>query len=599
MLALISLLALISGACALPNAQAAVPAALQSNLAYRSPSLNVRALEIDTGAVFSRKRWANTFSGNLSFPFGVASGDPYSDSAVLWTMPRKVDPEGLYGGNAYPPICLLWVVAPTNSSFKIEDSVQHGYVQTTIDIDFSVKVIADNLKPYTKYYYRFESCEDEPDLGVSPVGSFKTLPAENADVEKLRLAVFSCANYPFGFFNAYGAAASNSDRLDYVQHIGDYIYEYANGAYGDGTALNRIPQPLRECSSLQDYRDRYATYRSDPDLQKLHQLLAWQTVWDDHEVADNTWAHGSADSNDTVQGQIGLNQFSARKANAVRAYFEWMPIRQVETDDKLRIWRTFKLGKLATMIMLDTRQYDRSLTDLYYNTKQVAAVADSSSRSMTGSKQQAWFFDQLKQHQERKATWPLIMQQVVFSRVNYTISTEGSTDFNFDAWEGYRYQREQILQFIKKQKIENTVVLSGDSHASWVFDLVETNSTTYNPATGEGALGVEFAGSAVSSPSSYGHGPSFTDEVYKGIAKGLTLASPSLLYAEGKLRGYFELLVTPKAVQAHYYGFVDQATRNYNVTEMGVFETLLGANRITRPVNSGTVPVYGALGAHL
>ncbi|SCV70899.1 BQ2448_3661 [Microbotryum intermedium] len=585
MIALVSLLALVGGACGLPNAQVSIPAALQSNLAYRSPSLNVRALEVDTGVVFSKKRWTNTFSGNLSFPFGVASGDPYSDSTVLWTMPRKFDPEGLYGGNAYPPICLLWVVAPTNSSFKIEDSVQHGYVQTTVDIGFSVKVIADNLEPYTKYYYRFESCEGDADLGVSPVGSFKTLPSEDADVEKLRLAVFSCSNYPFGFFNAYGAAANNSDRLDYIQHVGDYIYEYANGAYGDGTALNRIPQPLRECASLQDYRDRYATYRSDPDLQKLHQLLAWQAVWDDHEVADNTWAHGSADSNDTFSGQI--------------AYFEWMPIRQVETDDKLRIWRTFKLGKLATMIMLDTRQYDRSLTDLYYNTKEVASVADSPSRSMTGSKQQAWFFNQLKQHQARGATWPLIMQQVVFSRVNYTIATGGSTDFDFDAWEGYRYQREQILQFIKKQKIENTVVLSGDSHASWVFDLVETNSTTYNATTGEGALGVEFAGSAVSSPSSYGHGPRFTDDVYKGIAKNLTLASPSLLYAKGKLRGYFELLVTPKSVEAHYYGFVDQATRNSNVTEMGVFETLLGANRITRPVNNGTIPVYGALGAHL
>lgn len=252
--------------------QSAGPTDLASNQAYRSPSLTVDALSINTDYIYKaqdRRRWSDTYQGNLTFPYGVASGDPYSNSVILWTMPRKLDLSGLYGGNAWPPICLQWVVSTDPSGdFKVENSVQNGYVKTTEDIRFSVKVEATGLKPYTQYYYRFQSCEG-PDLGVSPVGAFKTLPAEDADVEKLRLAVFSCSNLPFGYFTAYKNAATNSDRLDYVQHVGDYIYEYKNGDYGNGTALGRAPVPDRELSSLQDYRDRYAQYREDSDLQEV------------------------------------------------------------------------------------------------------------------------------------------------------------------------------------------------------------------------------------------------------------------------------------------------------------------------------------------
>ncbi|KAI5479609.1 hypothetical protein MNV49_003346 [Pseudohyphozyma bogoriensis] len=580
-------LALVGAVAALPSG----PAAFESNHVYRSPSRQVDALRVETAQIFEGlgKRWTDTYTGNVTFPYGVASGDPYDDSVILWTMPRKLDLGGLYGGNAWPPICLHWIVSATNTDFSVDNSVQNGFVQTTEDVRYAVKVEATGLKPYTKYYYRFESCEGA-DLGVSPVGHFKTLPAPDDEATKIRLAVFSCSNLPFGFFNAYGNAANHSDTLDYVQHVGDYIYEYKNGDYGDGTAIGRVPQPDREITSLQDYRDRYAQYRTDPDLQELHRTLAWQAVWDDHEVADNTWAKGSADSNDTLQGQVGDYQFSERKAKAVRAYYEWMPIRQVDTDDKLRIWRNFKIGKLADMIMLESK------TDLYYNTDEIIAVADSPDRSMTGSKQQQWFFDRMDESSERGATWRLVMQQVVFSRVNYSIATGGSTEFNVDAWEGYRYQRDKILEHIESNKINNTVILSGDSHATWISDLKRENQT-YDPVTGAGALGVEFAGTAVSSPSSYGHGPGYTEAVYRGIAANLTEASPSLQYAEGQLRGYFELTITPEEVTCDVFGFYEQETRNTNVTHVASFSTKKDSNKLTRPLNNGTVPVYGALGA--
>ncbi|KAL7412862.1 PhoD-like phosphatase-domain-containing protein [Mrakia frigida] len=520
-------LALASLVVALPRTG---PVALESNLAYRSPSTTVEYLKIDTQDVYDGlgKRWTDTYTGKLEFPSGVASGDPYSDSVILWTMPRKYQVP-----NAWPPVCLQWIVS-SSANFTSNSTVTSGYAQTTEEVGWSVKVEATGLQPYTKYFYRFESCEG-PSLGVSDVGSFKTLPADDDDVSVLKLATFSCSNLPFGFFNAYGHAANNSDSLDFVQHLGDYIYEYKNGDYGDGTALNRIPKPDREISSLQDYRDRYASYREDPDLRELHRVLAWQTVWDDHEVADNTWSSGSANSNDTLEGQIGAYEFSQRKANAVRAYYEWMPIRQVETDNKLRIWRSFKLGKLADMIMLDTRQYDRSITDLYYNTEFIHDHASDVDRSITGTVQQKWLLDQLSESQARGATWPLVMQQVVFSRINYTIATGGSLDFNVDSWEGYRSERDNILKHIEDNKINNVVILSGDTHATWVCELTRDNATDYNPSTGAGSLGVEFAGSAVSSPSSYGYG-----STHKGIAHNLTLASPTLQYAEGQMRGYCE-----------------------------------------------------------
>lgn len=200
---------------ALPQS-ASLPTHLESNRAYRSPSLTVDALKVDTDAIFhaqDRRRWQDTYQGNVTFPYGVASGDPYSTSVILWAMPRKLDLGGLYGGNAWPPICLQWVVAEQPDDFSEASRVQNGYVQTTQDIQFSVKVEATNLKPYTQYYYRFESCES-PDLGVSPVGAFKTLPDENDDTtNKLRLAVFSCSNMPFGYFNVSRCAVHRPPAL--------------------------------------------------------------------------------------------------------------------------------------------------------------------------------------------------------------------------------------------------------------------------------------------------------------------------------------------------------------------------------------------------
>lgn len=224
--------------------------------------------------------------------------------------------------------------------------------------------------------------------------------------------MYSCSNFPFGFFNAYGNPA-RKDSVDYVLHLGDYIYEYQNGVYGHGQTIGRVPLPDREIFTLYDYRKRLSSYRTDFDLLLSHQMFPWIPVWDDHEVADNTYRDGEAELNNTEasfikDGGVSVDQ---RKMNAVRAYFEWMPIRQVEMDDNLRIWRSFSIGSLLDLIMLDTRQYDRSLTDLYWNTHYVHEISNDAGRSMMGSRQENWFYNQLIESQKRAATWRVIGSQ--------------------------------------------------------------------------------------------------------------------------------------------------------------------------------------------
>ena len=196
-------------------------------------------------------------------------------------------------------------------------------------------------------------------------------------------------------------------------HLGDYIYEYKNGDYGNGEPINRIPLPNNEIFTLYDYRKRHATYKTDTGLLASHQNYPWIPVWDDHEVSDNTYRDGASHLNNTEEsfvhdGGVSVDQ---RKMNAVRAYFEWMPIRQVEMDDNLRIWRSFKIGNLLDIVMLDTRDYDRSITDLYWNTEYVKEISNDAGRSMMGSRQENWFYNQLISSQKRGAAWRVIGSQ--------------------------------------------------------------------------------------------------------------------------------------------------------------------------------------------
>ncbi|EMC92262.1 hypothetical protein BAUCODRAFT_283733 [Baudoinia panamericana UAMH 10762] len=576
------------------------------NLNYRSPSENHPGLGISLHKVNKRNTLDKAFNASmLNFTHGVASGDPYSNSVILWTrvapMYADVNDNSTVSGyvplyNPVPitnnmstaPVCVQFKVARTPNFAVVESS---GTAFTSSDIDYTVKVNAGNLTAFTQYYYQFNVCGSNY---TSPIGKTKTAPAPSDYVSKVGLAIFSCSNYPFGYFNAYGNPARKGS-VDYVVHLGDYIYEYAgNGDYGHGYSINRVPQPAHIIYTLNDYRQRYATYRNDPDLQLSHQTNAWIPVWDDHEVADNTYRDGASELNNTEasfvsDGGVSVDQ---RKMNAVRAYFEWMPIRQVEMDDNLRIWRSFSIGSLFDLIMLDTRQYDRSITDLYWNTDYIHQISNDAGRSMMGSRQENWFYNQLATSANRGARWRVIGSQTVFSKVNESLAYGNVDPLDYDAWDGYQSNRNRTLSFMTQNNIGNNIVISGDSHASWVSDLVWLDHANYSSDTGAGGLGVEFAGSAVSSPCPYGQ--NITLAAANNYSQWLEGANPELHWNDLYYRGYFEMQLSYSQVNASFFGLPTLLNRNPYEISLANFTVNSGANRLARPI-SGGIAESGAL----
>src|SRR6185436_15167400 len=244
------------------------------------------------------------------FAHGVASGDPLPDAVILWT---RVTPRGPDTSR----ISVEWRLA---RDVELTDIVAAGSVDTDAEADFTVKLDVGSLEQATTYYYDFQA------LGVrSRVGRTRTLP--RGEAQRARIAVVCCANYPAGFFNAYRLVAERAD-LDLVLHLGDYLYEYGNGTFGDGAAIDRVPSPDREIVSLEEYRQRHAQYKRDPDLQEAHRQHPFVAIWDDHEVANNAYRDGAANHQPDSEGD-----WASRKAAAMRAYFEWMPIRERDPGD--------------------------------------------------------------------------------------------------------------------------------------------------------------------------------------------------------------------------------------------------------------------------
>ncbi|KAF1850252.1 uncharacterized protein K460DRAFT_269400 [Cucurbitaria berberidis CBS 394.84] len=576
---------------------ALVTASFDTNLNYHSPSRRHEGLGIDVPKVAKRslvKRATPWDPSQLNFTHGVASGDPYPHSVILWTRiaPSLVNDGSnvTVSGNvpfyshetekyikASPnPICVEYRVG-TDGNFSTV--VDKGTAYTTSDIDFTVKVEAKKLAPFKTYYYQFNVCGSN---NKSPTGRTKTSPDHDDAVSKISLAVFSCSNYPMGYFNAYGNAA-RKDKVDFFVHLGDYIYEYSKGKIGKD---QRAASPEKEIFSLYDYRTRLGQYRSDLDLRLAHQNFAWIPTWDDHEVANNVYRDGTSGMNNTEASfkKFGGISVDSRKMNAVRAYFEWMPIRQVDMDDNLRIWRSFKMGKLFDLIMLDTRNYDRSITTLDWNDDYIEKLKDDAGRSLMGSLQENWFYRQLSKSKERGAAWRIVGNQIIFSRMNN--SAVYTNPLNADQWDGYTANRNRTLHHLYSNEISNTAFLAGDSHANWVSDLVWLDETPYDQVTGAGAIGVEFAGTAVTS-TGYGAGRSIANSSDRSA--GLVRDNRELQWAEGYYRGYYELHISPEELNARYYGSPSVAFRNPFEVSLANFTVKAGANHLQRNVANGSV----------
>jgi alkaline phosphatase D len=287
-----------------------------------------------------------------------------------------------------------------------------------------------------------------------------------------------------------------------------------------------------------------------------------------------------------VKDGMGIS-VDQRKMNAVRAYYEWMPIRQVDMDDNLRIWRSFSIGKLVDLMMLDTRQYDRSITDLYWNTDYVHSISNDAGRSLMGSRQENWFYRSLSESSKRGATWRIIGSQIVFAHVDQSAAKGSENPLNYDAWDGYQSNKNRTLNHLYSNNIGNNIFLAGDSHASWVSDLVWLDEKDYNKSSGVGSIGVEFAGSAVTSPCPYGE--NITLATANQYSKIIESANRELQWQDLYYRGYYELHLNRESMQANYFGLPSIATRNGWEIPLANFTVVAGENKLQRPVAGGVV----------
>lgn len=415
-----------------------------------------------------------SYQGAAPFVHGIASGDPLHDRVILWT---RITNDGSISTTSIP---VGYVIA---TDPELKNIVASGRALATSESDFTVKVDPKLPQPNTTYYYTFEA------LGyTSPIGRTRTIP--NADlpaseVDHVRLAVVSCSNYGYGYFNGYADIAKQAD-ISAVLHLGDYIYEYPEGFYRDQSLIEERPiDPKNEIISLEDYRRRYACYRTDIDLQECHRQHPFIAVWDDHEIADNSWKGGARFHTDSKGSYI------ERKMSAVRAYHEWMPIRDDssnELDSQLRIYRRFEFGKLFDLNMLDTRIFGREKLD--------ATASNEPERQLLGLEQENWLYLNMLEGKRRDATWQILGQQVILAPFKGASATNSG-----DIWNGYASARDRLLNFIEDNNIDNTVVLTGDYHASFAFDVCKNpfDASSYNPNTGAGSLAVEFVCPALTS----------------------------------------------------------------------------------------------------
>lgn len=456
---------------------------------------------------------APTFS-NYPFTLGVTSGDPLSDSVVLWT---RLAPDPLNGGGMPAHVVPInWELA-TDENFR--NVIQRGSELASPDLGHSVHVEVNDLKPNTVYFYRFK-CGNE----LSPVGKTKTLPAIGSSVGNLTFSFASCQQFEHGYYTAYKHMAN--EDLDLVFHLGDYIYEYGPNEYISSTGNVRTHSGP-EIITIEDYRNRYAQYRSDADLREAHAAFPWVVTWDDHEV-ENNYANIIPEKGQSVE------EFIKRRAAAYQAYYEHMPLRRssLPYEGGMKLYRHFSYGDLTSFFVLDTRQYrdDQANGD---GTKPPSAESLDPKRTLLGSEQEKWLLENLG---SSKSKWNVIAQQVFFAQRNF--GTSDAPKFSMDSWDGYPAARQRITDFAAEKNINNLVVLTGDVHANWAANLI----TDYNNPESQ-IIGAEFVGTSISSG---GDGSDWRADVEKTLAE-----NPHIKFFNN-YRGYVRCQVTPDQWRTDY-----------------------------------------------
>ncbi len=477
------------------------------------------------GTNWGKQSWASN-----PFSLGVASGAPTHDGIVLWTRldPVCVEAAGL-NGQAVP---VTWQLAHDAQFSRI---AAQGVIQSVPALAYSVHAEVSGLASDHHYFYRFLAGS-----ASSTTGKTRTFPAPEARPKSLRLAYASCQQWGNGFYGAYRHMLD--ENLDMVMYLGDYMYEYPSSR----------PKDIRPttggwANTLETYRQRYALHKSDPDLQAMHAAAPWLIAWDDHEV-QNDYAG-------TQKGNSGrpIDDFMARRRAAYQAFYEHMPVRRTnfealisEHSDNAKIFGSSRFGQLATLYLLDTRQY-RDPQACNPNNKTGSSQLDPSScaiwndpqRTLLGSQQENWL---KREFESSSAQWNVIGQQTLLGQRN--LDTQGGVRFSNNGWDGYPRARQRLIDAMIQTKLRNPVVIGGDMHENWVGHIL----SDYKVPTST-SVGVEFCGTSITSLA----------HINQEKANEMLRVNPHFIFADTEYRGYGVVEFTPNRLRTTLRA-VDDAT---------------------------------------
>lgn len=484
------------------------------------------------------------------FAHGVASGDPEADSVILWT--RVSIPAAR--------VAVRWELAEDADFLGIAAA---GEVATGPDRDHTVKVIADGLEPGRRYHYRFEAGGER-----SPTGTTRTLPL--GPLESLGIALASCSNFPFGHFNAYAAIAEDTE-IEFVLHLGDYIYEYGPDGYGGrvGAGLGRAHVPAYEIVTLADYRRRHAQYKADAGSRAMHAAHPLIPIWDDHESANNPWMGGAENHQPDAEGD-----WAARRAASLQAYYEWMPVRDPAPGrSRADYWRHFAFGDLASLVTLETRHTGRSRQIEYDDHPAALAsveaaeafrrdVLEAPGRTMLAPEQEDFVVASLAESVRAGRPWRLIGNQIPMARVHVPpldgalasvasdpadpvsahrsrLAALGRVDLPIylDTWDGYPAARERLYARCRAAGATDLLVLTGDSHSFWTNALRDG---------GGRPVGLEVGTAGITSPGDF---EAFGSEAAARMDELIARHNPEVLWTDNRHRGYVRLVLTRAAAR--------------------------------------------------
>ena len=513
-----------------------------------------------------------------TFSHGIASGDPLADRVILWT---RITPED-------PRIASLDVNWEVSKSENFSNTSSSGTAKTSAVKNWTVKVDAKGLEAGAWYYYRFTIGKT-----VSPTGKTRTLP--QGKTPEVRFAVVSCANWQHGYFNVYDHIArtqQTAQTYDALLHLGDYLYEYSADKYASKGMIEkgRVHEPRHEIVSLEDYRIRHAQYRSDPSLQAVTSQMPMIAIWDDHESSNDSWIGGAENHDPETEGN-----WDDRKQAAMRAYYEWMPIRNPEAGrTPEHLYRSFEWGDLITLAAVETRLLARSESFEFENyfdellaeggaEKFRKEILQDPNREMLGEDQQDWIVDTFAASEKAGKPWRVLVNQVLVGKMNSPDMTpyfdadeikqsDQYADILYkklmlsplrlplypDCWDGYPAARERFYQALDKSGIRDMLVLTGDSHEFWANDL--TNEA------GE-KMGIELGTTSISSETT---GDVIGDDA-TDYALLVTQSNKDVRFYDPTTQGYIDLTFTPSRGIARMIGVDTVSEPQYTTFEAAKF----------------------------